>query len=293
MNVQVRPLQANDVDAASEVQSSSFDDYDRRFGEAPSIPTPATRERQRRRIEHFLDHDPGGSWLAETDDGVVGVALASLRDGMWGLSLLAVDPSAQGRGVGSRLLEAALAYAVDGGPAVILSSRDPRAMHRYAAAGFALHPQMRAHGSIQRSRLPTTGRGVREAEADDAALLEAIDASVRGARRGPDHALLAAYYSPCFVVDDVDGRGYAHAGTRGGAYTLAATDEATATALLWRCLAHDVDCDRESEIDHVNGGQQWAIQVAVAAKLSLKPAGPAFWRGRTPPACYLPSGAYL
>jgi hypothetical protein len=72
---------------------------------------------------------------------------------------------------------------------------------------------------------------------------------------------------------------------------VAATEDQTAAELLWQCLAHE----REGEVvvDHVNGEQQWAVRVAVEARLRLEPAGCVFWRGRRPPPAYLPDGAYL
>src|SRR3954468_21731654 len=99
------------------------------------------RARQHDRIGHVLDTDPGGSWVAERDGAVVGVAQALVREGLWGLSLYAVAPALQGRGVGRRLLDATLAHgagAIRG--RVILSTEHPAAMHRYARTGLALHP---------------------------------------------------------------------------------------------------------------------------------------------------------
>jgi predicted N-acetyltransferase YhbS len=293
VEAEVRPLTEADVDAARAVQTAAFQEHDRRFGETPREPTPQVVERQRQRVAHFLTHDPGGSWVAEVGGDVVGVALASRRDGLWGLSLLAVDPHRQSNGIGRRLLSAALGYAEPGRAAVILSSRDPRAMHRYASAGFDLHPQMRAAGAVPPQRLPALTRQVREATAADAPLLDEVDLVVRGARRGPDHTMLRTHYAPAFVVDDVDGRGYAYAGRAGSACIVSATDDDTASALLWRCLAHDVELGRESAVEHVTAAQQWAVRIVVAAGLSLQPSGPVFWRGGTPPRSYLPSGAYL
>src|SRR3954463_14179700 len=71
------------------------------------------RDRQHARIGHLLDTDPGGAWVAEEQGRVVGVALALLRDRLWGVSLCAVASDVQGRGVGRRLLDAALAYGRD------------------------------------------------------------------------------------------------------------------------------------------------------------------------------------
>ena len=47
-----------------------------------------------------------------------------------------------------------------------------------------------------------------------------------------------------YVVDDSAGRGYAYIREDGEIYCLAATDEDTATALLWRCFAHAVEIDK-------------------------------------------------
>jgi hypothetical protein len=44
----------------------------------------------------------------------------------------------------------------------------------------------------------------------------------------------------------------------------------------------------------ITGGQDWALEVARAARLSLKPDGPICTRGRLGPLWpFLPSGAYL
>jgi hypothetical protein len=74
---------------------------------------------------------------------------------------------------------------------------------------------------------------------------------------------------------------------------LAATSDDTATALLWRCLAHVNDIDKPASIIDLNDRQQWAIDASFAARLKVSPAGPVFWRGIDPPRAYLPSGAYL
>jgi hypothetical protein len=174
--------------------------------------------------------------------------------------------------------------------AVILSSRDPRAIRRYALADFALHPQIRASGPLDRSLLPRPSNRVSDGDEARMEWADDVDRAVRGAARGPDHAILLSM-ARMFVVDDRAGRGYAYLRQDGRVVTVVATDEDTATELLWSCLSAEQDGDRS--IDHVNGEQQWAIRVALAARLPIQTAGPVFWRGRRPPACYLPDGAYL
>jgi GNAT superfamily N-acetyltransferase len=289
--VSVRRLAEADIDAAADVQRASFDDYDRRSGNPIPETTPERIDHQHRRIRHFLDRDPSGSWVAESDGQVIGISLALRRDRLWGLSLLAVHPESQSRGVGRALLDAALSYAEPEAPAVILSSRDPRAMHRYASAGFDLHPQMRATGPVTASKLQRPQPHVREATSADLALADAVDVAVRGAPRGADHDMLASQ-GVMFVAEQGQRRGYAH--VHGGRVrTVAATDEETATALLWRSLAHACDTGVDATVEHIAGNQQWAVRAVVAAGLTLVPSGPAFWRGRTPPPAYLPSGPYL
>jgi GNAT superfamily N-acetyltransferase len=287
----VRRLAEGDVDAAAEVQMASFDDYDRRSGNPVPETTPERIDHQRRRIRHFLTHDPAGAWVTESDRRVIGVSLALRRDRLWGLSLLVVHPQSQSRGVGRALLDAALGYAEPDAPAVILSSRDPRAMHRYASAGFDLHPQMRATGPVAAPKLQKPQPEVREATPNDYALADAVDVAVRGAARGADHDMLASQ-GVMFVAEQGKRRGYAHVHD-GRVRTIAATDEETATALLWRSLAHACDLGVDAAVEHMTANQQWAVRTVVEAGLTLVPSGPAFWRAGTPPPAYLPSGPYL
>jgi GNAT superfamily N-acetyltransferase len=290
VTVTIRPLRDDDVEAARSVQLSAF-------GADPSAPgaaelPPGAADRQRARFRHFLAHDPAGSWAAVAGDHVVGTALALRRGDLWGLSLLAVDPACQSRGVGSRLLSASLAYADGARRAVILSTEDHRAMRAYARAGFDLHPQVAARGRVEPAREPHDGGRVRAGSTDDAAFADGVDLAVRAAPRGPDHALLGATFA-MFVVDDGDGRGYAYLRSDGEVVTVAATDDATAAALLWRCIAAAGERGQDAVVEHIAANQQWAVRVVLDAGMTLRPSGPVFWRGGAPPASYLPSGAYL
>jgi GNAT superfamily N-acetyltransferase len=286
VNVDVRPLALEDIDAACDIQTRSFEDVDRRLGEPVEDPTPTAVARQRRRMTHFLEHDPAGAFVACAEGRLAGVALALRRDDLWGLSLLAIEPDLQGRGIGRQLLAATLRYGDDATTGVILSSRDPRALAAYADAGFDLHPQVVGVGVVDRRLLPSPSARVRPGA--DARVADAVDRSVRGASRGADHDRLAEA-GASYLVDDAGGRGYAY--TRGGfVAALAATDDDTATALLWACLE---GADGEVRVGHVTGAQQWAVRVTAAARLRMTGDGAAFWRGRQPPPSYLPSGAYL
>src|SRR5947208_1880016 len=129
----IRPMQPADVASAYLVAFDALHS---------AVPSPGESfeqraERGESRIAHLLATDPGGAWVAEGEDGrVVGVALALVREGVWGLSLFGVDPRLQGGGIGRALLDEALAYANGSHGALILSSTDPKAMRLYARAGF-------------------------------------------------------------------------------------------------------------------------------------------------------------
>lgn len=286
VTARVRPLRPDDVPAADLVA------YETLPGAMPVIGESSERRelRGRSRIAHLLETDPAGAWAAEDGDGrVAGVALGLLRDGVWGLSLLAVRPDLQSRGVGRELLDAALGYARGARGGLILSSTDPRAMRRYALAGFALRPQVAAAGIVDRDALPVDTGAVREGGEDDLALVERVSRKVRGATHALDVPQLLATGSRLLAVD---GRGFAvHTG--GNVRLLAALDEDAARALLWAALAASAP-GTTVQVDFIAAGHDWAIEVALDARLALSPDGPLFVRGELGPLRpYLPSGAYL
>jgi hypothetical protein len=224
--------------------------------------------------------------VAADDDGVVGLAQALRRGRLWVLSLLGVAVEAQGRGVGRRLLDRALGYAEHDGPGLILGSSDPRALRRYVAAGFALHPVVSAMGTVRQEGLPAVD-GVREGTSADLALTAAVDRQVRGAAREGDIAHLLDDGVDMLVVE---GRGYAM--VRGAQpVTLAAVDDAAARSLLAATLAGGAD-DQHVEVGWLSAGQQWAMDIVVAAGLELRPSGAIMVRGLPePPRPYIANGA--
>lgn len=281
-------MTTDDIDVARAVQAAAFAGPDDPTD--PATFPPEATARQHRRYRQLLAEDPAGCWVAESSAGVVGVGLALLRDDLWGLSMLAVRPDLQANGIGHRLLDATLTYAAGASRATILSTSDPKAMACYAGAGFDLHPQVAGRGKVRRT--PPTDPRVRAGGPDDVALADDVDRAVRGAARYGDQLVLAETWS-MYVVDDDAGRGYAYMRDNGEVEAVAATDDDIATALLWRCLEHAIAKDVEASVEHANARQQWAVRVMLEAGLSLRPSGPVFWRGGTPPPAYLPSGPWL
>ncbi len=238
------------------------------------------------RTEGFLATDPDGCFVAYDAEGLAGFATSARReDTLWFLCTFAVRPGLQGKGLGKRLLDSATAYGADCPRWMLSASDDPKALRRYRLAGFDLHPQLMLHGEVDRSLLVAVD-GVRDGTAADVDLLDAVDRTVRGAAHGRDHLALAGTGS---LVVDTDGRGYAYAAA-GGPTLLAAVDPATATRLLWECLART---EGPAEVTHVTGANQWALDVGLAARLAIGTAGVLGVRGMAPPSPYLHNGALL
>lgn len=279
----LRPLRDDDVVAAHEITVAAFAELDATRGD-PEQPQPSP-EGAHARIRHLMATDPGGCWAAvDGDDRPIGVALALVREGVWGLSLLVVRPDVQSAGAGGALLHAALGHGRDARGGVILGSSDPRALRAYHRAGFTMHPAAVAAG---------TPEGVEAHPAvepfdpvRDAAMAAEVDRAVRGAAHGEDLEVLAASSE----LLALPGRGYV-AHRDGEVKLLAAADERAARALLRTALAR---ASGKAEVSWLTAAQRWAVDVVVDARLQLDLWGAVFVRGdvgRFTP--YIPSGAYL
>jgi predicted N-acetyltransferase YhbS len=291
VDIAIRSLRDDDVAAAQLTAYHSLRNAGIAYGwETPEL-DDAVRERGWRRMRHVLRHDPDGAYVADRDGEIVGVSLATRRGPLWFLSLLAVATDVQSQGVGRRLLDAACAT-LDG-VGMLCASSDPKALRRYRRAGFDLVPAYVAEGMVDRALLPTTD-GVRAASYDDDRdFVEGIAVSQRGAPYGPDLDFFAELGTPLFVTDTPRGRGYVVAAPHGAAM-LGATTPQAAAALLWTALA---EATKPVEILWISRDQQWAVDVALDARLSLKPGGSVCVREREPHRLgpmspYLPSGLW-
>jgi GNAT superfamily N-acetyltransferase len=278
-------MHEQDVIPVRELMIAGFEDLARRMNE-PAQP-PGDPARAYVRLRRILTSDPGGSWITRDGDGeLTGVALAIMRDGVWGLSLLVVRPDRQSEGVGTALLRRTLEYGAGARGGIILASADPRALRAYSRAGFDLHPAVAASGG---PRDLESDPEVRRFTPDDHALAAAVDRAVRGAPHGADLDALAAGGCELFTYPE---RGYAV--LRGAeVITIAAFDDEAAAALLRTVLVR-APGKGGVEVAWLTAGQQWAIDVVVAAGLELRAGGAVFLRGDVGPfRPYLPGGAYL
>ena len=277
-----------DRSAVMDTMRASFRALGEALGEPGYDPTPREVEWGIYRVGHLIRTDPGGSWVAEADGAVVGAALGLVREGVWGLSLLIVDPAHQEVGLGRALLDAALDHGRDCRGWIILASSDPRALRLYASSGFDLRPAVGASGVPDKGALPDPG-DVRPGTDADHELCHRVSRAVRGAAHGPDIEALRATDGQ-LMVDP--GRGFV-VHRSGTPKLLAALDEESATRLAAAALRAAPE-GSEVEIQPLTAGQDWAVRVALAARLRLRPWGPVFTRGELGPlAPYLPNGSYL
>jgi ribosomal protein S18 acetylase RimI-like enzyme len=251
-------------------------------------------ERRRQdRTRHFLATDPGGSWVAEEGDTIVGMSQSFVREDYWMLSQLGTVPGRQGRGVGRELLKLAISHGDPNSPGTIQCSSDPKAMALYTGFGFTLHPVVTAWGAI-RPRSVTRPPEVDRYEPDQVGerqlqVIAAIDRAVRGSVRTVDIvAMLTQPGNRLLLHGD---QAYAIAKDE-RIVTLGAHQEESAVLVL-RAMLAEAPAGETIEVNWLTSAQQWAVREVVAAGIELRPYGPVMVRGMDgPPRPYIPSGGF-
>ena len=290
----VRPARDSDLEALAAITTSSYFEVDARtFQRSWPDPEPRPPSRNAQWIErtrHALGTDPAGCWVAEVDGVVVGGAISRVRDLMWILSSFAVRPEHQGHGVGAQLLGAAMQHGRGCLRGMFAASADPGAVRRYRLAGFSLHPQMFLTGAVDRDVLPTVER-VREGTAGDIDLLNSIDRHTRGAAHLSDHEVLLRQFR-LIVSERSTGSGYAYVDESGAPSLVAATSRRTAQDVMWEALGSSTPGSTVS-VHHITAANEWAIDVGMAARMSLHQSGYLCLRGMKPPTPYVHHGSLL
>jgi GNAT superfamily N-acetyltransferase len=269
---------AGDLEAATRVAAAAF---------SRDLGDPIVARRWRERIAYPWQTDPDGAFVAELDGQLIGIAEAIVRERLWCLSMLAVQPGIQSAGAGRVLMDRAAAYGRATDHGLIVSSNDPRALRLYAGCGFALHPTFEANGVVDRRRMPALGGSAREDDGDDVEAFAGLTRAVRGAPYTDELRFARGQGARRLSIAD---RGFAVVNAEGQLWALVARDEESASALLWSALAL---VEGPVRVRWITGAQQWAIDILVRAGLRLMAYGALCVRGTPGPLSpFVPSSLF-
>lgn len=185
----IRPIGTEDISWCQQVFDASFNDLHRRYGlqdEGPSEPD----EWLRPILTHFLETDPAGSLGATANGEPVAFATSFRRDDYWFLSFLFVHPSAQGKGVGRRLLDELAPTEPQVVRATVVESFQPVSTGPYASRGMVPRTiKYWLQGVNRPGSLPSLTDDVRRAALTEAdvADIDAMDRAVLGFERPAEH----------------------------------------------------------------------------------------------------------
>ena len=162
----------------------------------------------------------------------------------------------------------------------------PRPSRLYARAGYGLEAPFKATGTVDPTALLAADPAITPVAATELDSLAEISRAARGAAHTPDLEVSLFRDATVWRLED---RGFVVTMPGRGVWALAARDERAATALLWHGLAELRD-EPGIEIGWIGGRQQWAIDVLLAARLSLTAYGAIATRGEAGPLHpYIPS----
>jgi predicted N-acetyltransferase YhbS len=105
VSVEIRPATPADVDACARICHDAFNGIAQRHGFTPDFPSPEFAETV---IAGLVEHASVFGVVAESDGRIVGSNFLDERDAVRGVGPISVDPSAQGLGIGRRLMEAVI-----------------------------------------------------------------------------------------------------------------------------------------------------------------------------------------
>lgn len=267
MPVTFRLARADELQHVQELIVTSINDLTERhgFGAMASV-RPAT-------FQLFsFKQDPGGLWVAEDEDEIVGSAFSWVCGELWFLAELFIAPRMQGSGIGRELLRRTLRHADQAGAktrALITFTFNTASQGLYVRHG--MFPRLPVYMlNADRKALANTGVDARvelrraEASGSHIAALAALDTSALGVSREKHHRyLLNDQATKGFLFYDGDDCfGYVYVSSTGHVGPLAVTrSDAMAPALSSALrIAAESGSDRISAF--VPGNCEAALRVA-------------------------------
>jgi GNAT superfamily N-acetyltransferase len=205
--VRIRLAEDDDLLACARIFARSATDLTERYRPDQSGDFSVEPQERLPLYRHLLG--TGAIFVAEDPDPV-GFSAAIVRDGVWFLSQLWVLPDHQAGGIGSALLEEALAWGRGSSAFSVIGSPHPAAQLLYLRASmFPLWTQLELTGG--RVPAPEPIRGVESLRADDGEWVDALDREVHGAARPEDHAFFRSQADGSALWREGRPRGYVYA----------------------------------------------------------------------------------
>src|ERR1051326_7518763 len=199
MDVRLRPARAGDAAVCGRIVYGAFKDVDERHGFAAGF---RSLEDATRVAEIFIRLAAIEAILAEDAGTVVGAVFLDQGDPIKSVGLIAVDPVSQRRGVGRRLMEAAIVHAGEArGIRLVQEAFNTQAMGLYASLGFEVKEPLVAIAGRPKSH-PAPGVVSRPITAGDLDECAALCRRVHGVDRTVDLRDALDLFTPIAVVRD-------------------------------------------------------------------------------------------
>lgn len=222
----VRRMELDDVEACARIAYSAHSNVAALHNVPSEHPSPTFSEQL---LKHKLSDAGTHGFVAECDGRIVGSVFLTTWNATPAAAIgpLTVDPAAEGRGAGGRLMQAAVQKAVQLGIERVRLVQSPahvRSLALYAKRGFtAREPLVLVHGVPTRTE--TSSSRVRPAQAADVASCLRLCTAAHGFRRDEEIRTAIGQGTASIVERDGDARGYATSiGLRGHAVAESAED---------------------------------------------------------------------
>jgi GNAT superfamily N-acetyltransferase len=197
MSFHLRPAVAADAEPCGRVFYAAFKDVDERHGFTTLFTQP---EHATKVARIFIELASMHGIVAEDAGQILGSVFLDHGDPIKSVALIAVDPGAQRRGVGRRLMEAAIERA---GPArgvrLVQEAFNTHAMGLYAALGFEVKEPLAAMIGRPRSQ-PPAGLTLKPIVAADVEECAALCRRVHGIDRTADLQDAIKLFTPTAIV---------------------------------------------------------------------------------------------
>ena len=178
--VSIRPVGLSDADACADIIYRAFKSFAESHGFPPDF---ASVDAAKLLANTFIAHPSISGVVAESNGQVLGSNFLVKADAVYGVGPITVEPSAQGRGIGRKLMQAVLALGQDAiGIRLVQDAFNTRSISLYGSLGFdTKEPLMLMLG--RPTSKPVAGFNVRALSAADLDTCSTLCESVHGITR--------------------------------------------------------------------------------------------------------------